>query len=150
MANVGVVLRERSATADAEVMTRRALALRRTTRGEDSPEVAQSLRTLGLILTDRRAFVEADRVLTDVVARSRRVYPPAHPRLAEALVAWGRLRQAQNAPAAAVPAFREAPGHQGIEDRTRRVADRGGAHVPGRGDMHTGDGRGSAGAHSRG
>jgi tetratricopeptide (TPR) repeat protein len=103
-----MVLRELGRTEEADTLVRRGLDVRRRARGAVHEEVAQSLRNLGLLLLDRRAFTEAESAFEEAVSIGSEVYPPDHPRRAELLVGQGRLFLEWNRTAKAESVLREA------------------------------------------
>ena len=84
------VLREKGDLAAAEPLLRESLALRRKIGGNESPDVAQSLRNLGLLLIDASTIHARPRPsLRQAVDLSRRVFP------AGASTAGGSARRAR-------------------------------------------------------
>jgi len=80
---------------EAEEHGRRALALMRGLYGEDHLEVAQGLRNLGVVATDRRRFDDAETLLQKALRITRGLVGEDHVQTADCLVSLAELRQTQ-------------------------------------------------------
>lgn len=82
---IGKVFRELRDLAQAEVMHRQALGLRRQLLGNEHPAVANSLFNLGLALLEQRKIVEAKARLAEALAMNRKILGSDNREVAECL-----------------------------------------------------------------
>ena len=106
--------------------------------GDSSPEVAQSLRHLGVLLQRQRRPDLAEPLLRRALALDRALLPPGHPSTAEVLTSLGALLVDRRAADQAEPLLREALAirrakHGGDEPRTLETASALGACLAARG-----------------
>ena len=95
--------------ADAEPLTREALAIRRRRLGPRAPEVADSLNQLGRVIDVQGGrWLDVEPLLQEAIDIWRETIGPDHPRLHSALMQLGLGRQAQGDVAGAEVAVREA------------------------------------------
>lgn len=85
-----------------------ALDKRKSIYGADSAPVAESLVALGLLRNDEAQFAEAEQLVRDGLAMSKRHLPPNHPQVAQATSSLGRVLVSRGQYADAIPNLEEA------------------------------------------
>ncbi len=116
--NLSRALRRQGKLAEAEASSREALALAAGTLGDEHTHVANVRVGLASILSDRREFEEAERLALGALATQRKQLPADHPRIADALVALGRVHLAAGRPGDA-----EQPLEEALQLRGRRFGE---------------------------
>jgi serine/threonine-protein kinase len=89
--NLGCIYQKLGRFEEADTLLRSALDRRKSLFGADSEEVAESLTALGLLRSDQAHLEEAEQLVRDGVAMTRRHVPPNHPALAKANLAFGKV-----------------------------------------------------------
>jgi len=89
--NFGSIYQKLGKFEEADALLRSALDRRKSLFGADSPEVAESLTALGLLRSDQARLGEAEQLVRDGLAMTRRHLPPNHPALAKANLAFGKV-----------------------------------------------------------
>jgi serine/threonine protein kinase/Tfp pilus assembly protein PilF len=87
--------------------TRTALETRRARLGEESPDVAESLNHLGLLLVAKGNYAEAEPLLQQALAIRRRLFGDDHPDVAMGLISLGEVSYVKGDYAKAETLFRE-------------------------------------------
>ena len=107
--NLATVLREQGNYEEAEDLYRKALELKRIQRGEDSAEVATTLKALALLHLDRGTPEAAEPLLQRALRIREGIYTrPSHPKIAAVLVDLGRVAQGLGRRAEAAARYNEA------------------------------------------
>jgi tetratricopeptide (TPR) repeat protein len=104
---LGALDLERMNLDSAEDRIREGLTLQRAVEGELHPTVADTLRQLAMVLSEKGQFEEADELLRDSLETIRSVYGEGHVRVALSLQNYGR-HLLKMKPELAVPYLREA------------------------------------------
>src|SRR5579864_6064824 len=89
--NLGSIYQKLGKFEEADALLRLALDRRKALFGADSEEVAESLTALGLLRSDQARLEEAEQLVRDGLAMTRRHVPPNHPALAKANLAFGKV-----------------------------------------------------------
>jgi serine/threonine-protein kinase len=92
----------------ADSLLRSALERRRSLFGSDSREVAESLVAVGLLRADHAQLAEAERLVREGLAMSKRKLPPNHPAVAKATSALGKVLVDRGKYDQAIPVLEEA------------------------------------------
>src|SRR5262249_32046237 len=91
-----------------DTLLTRALDQRRTLFGADSVEVADSLVALGLLRIGQAKFEDAERLVREGLAMTRRHVPPGDPAIARATMALGRVLEERGSYKDAIATLEEA------------------------------------------
>ncbi len=101
--DLATVFRHQHKLAEAETLTREALAIRQKLFGNDSLEVAATLHNLSIVLGDEGKLAESEAIAREMLAIRRKLLGPQDPLVAVALndVAWtatasGKLNEAES------------------------------------------------------
>jgi eukaryotic-like serine/threonine-protein kinase len=89
--NLGSIYQKLGKFEEADALLRLSLDRRKSLFGADSEEVAESLISLGLLRSDQAHLEEAEQLVQDGLAMTRRHVPPNHPALAKANLAFGKV-----------------------------------------------------------
>src|SRR6266851_5781510 len=89
--NLGSIYQKLGRFEQADSLLRSALDQRKSLFGLDSQEVAESLTALGLLRSDQAHLEEAEQLVRQGLAMTRRRLPPKHPALAKATLAFGKV-----------------------------------------------------------
>ncbi len=89
--NLGSIYQKLGKFEQADALLRLALDRHKSLFGADSEEVAESLIALGLLRSDQAHLEEAEQLVRDGLAMTRRHVPPNHPALAKANLAFGKV-----------------------------------------------------------
>jgi serine/threonine protein kinase/tetratricopeptide (TPR) repeat protein len=92
----------------AEPLLNLALEKRRLLYGPDSAQAAESLVALGVLRKDQGKLEDAERLVSEGLAISKRHLPPKHPALAKAASTLGRVMVARGEYVQAIPILEEA------------------------------------------
>lgn len=92
----------------ADIQLQKALERKRSIFGADSAEAAESLVSLGLLRASQAKYQEAERLVRDGLAISRRKLPPDSPALAKATFALGKVLEGRGAYDEAIAVLGEA------------------------------------------
>jgi tetratricopeptide (TPR) repeat protein len=92
----------------AEALLESSLERRRSLRGRQHPEVAESLVELGLLRLSQAKLDDAARLVVEGLELARAALPPTHPLVARATLARGKVLEAQGAYDKAIPVLEEA------------------------------------------
>ena len=112
----------------AEAVARDVLALRRQVQGDDHPDTASALRSVGIVLEDRGQTEEAALLIREALAIQRRVLPRPHRNTIDTIKLLARFVS----PAEAVLLLRDAveqvemlypPDHPSIAGARRALAE---------------------------
>jgi serine/threonine protein kinase len=93
--NLGIIYQKLGKLKEADSLLHSALEQRRSLFGQNSPEVTESLVTLGLLRTDQAQLDDAERFIRDGVDIGRRTLAPTHPTLVKATFALGKVLEAR-------------------------------------------------------
>ena len=106
--NLGTIYQKLGKFDQADALLRLALDRRKALFGADSEEVAESLIALGLLRSDQAHLEEAEKLVQDGLAMTRRHVPPNHPAVAKAYLAFGKVLAQRGSYDRAISALNEA------------------------------------------
>jgi len=106
--NLGSIYQKLGKFEEADALLGSALERRKSLFGADSEEVAESLTALGLLRSDQARLEEAEKLVQDGLAMTRRHVPPNHPALAKASLAFGKVLAQRGLYDRAIAALNEA------------------------------------------
>jgi serine/threonine-protein kinase len=110
--------------AEADSFLNKSLDRHRMVSGEGSVDTAAGLVTLGLLRADEAKLEESEKLVRDGLARLRAKLPPAHPQVANALVALGKVLRERGLYEQAVPPLEQAIDvYSARPDSTADLAD---------------------------
>jgi serine/threonine protein kinase/tetratricopeptide (TPR) repeat protein len=89
--NLGGIYQKLGKYDEADSLLRAALDQRKSLFGADSAEAAESLTALGLLRSDQARLEEAQKLVEQGLAMSKRHLPPNHPAIAKATLAYGKV-----------------------------------------------------------
>lgn len=112
--NLGGIYQKLGKFDTADGLLRLALDRRKALFGADSEEVAESLTSLGLLRSDQARLEEAEQLVRDGLAMTRRHVPPNHPALAKANLAFGKVLAQRGFYDRAIDALNEAVRLQSV------------------------------------
>jgi tetratricopeptide (TPR) repeat protein len=103
-----MLLETQNKLAEAELLFREALGIRRAAHDAGHPDIASTLNNLAMLMRAQNKFAEAEPLLREALAIWRMAFSAGHPNIATGLSNLALLLQAQNKFAEAEPLFREA------------------------------------------
>ncbi len=106
--NLASTLQSRGKHAEAELVLRESLDLRRKLLGDEHPDIAASLNNLAWLLHDKQRLEEAEPLYREALAIQRKVYGREHPAIAATLNNLGVLLDRRHLLADSEPLLREA------------------------------------------
>jgi serine/threonine protein kinase/tetratricopeptide (TPR) repeat protein len=106
--NLGRIYQQLGKIGEADSLLRSALEQRRTLFGQNSPEVAETMVALSLLLADQAKLQEAEQFAIQALVMSKQVLPPNHPVVARATFALGKIQEGRGAYTQAIQTLDEA------------------------------------------
>jgi len=106
--NLGSIYQQLGKFGEADSLLRSALDQRRNLFGQNSPEVAETMVALSLLLADQAKLQEAEQFASQALAMSKQLLPPNHPTVARATFALGKIQEGRGDYAKAIQTLEEA------------------------------------------